>query len=101
MTVTHFLIILTICSSATSLLTEAVKRLYDKEKFEYSTNILVLVIAVATGIFACLLYYTYNKIPMDAINITYMLFMGIANWVGATVGYDKVMQTIKQIGDVE
>lgn len=101
MNVTEFLLILTICSSITSLVTEAVKKAFDKEKFDYSTNMVVLVIAMIVGCISCLIFYHNKGIALDAINIVYMVFMGLANWIGATVGYDKVLQTIEQIGDVK
>ena len=36
-------------------------------------------------------------VPFSATNIICMVLMGVATAVGAMVGYDKVIQTIKQI----
>lgn len=99
MNVTQFLVILTICASVTSLITEAVKKVFDKEKYQYSTNVIVLIVAMFVGVTSCLVFYNTNGIKLDVMNFLYMLFMGIANWIGATIGYDKVLQTIKQIGE--
>lgn len=99
MNVTQFLVILTICASVTSLITEAVKNVFDKEKYQYSTNVIVLIVAMFVGVTSCLVFYNANGIKLDVMNFLYMLFMGIANWIGATIGYDKVLQTIKQIGE--
>lgn len=98
MTVTSFLIILTACAAATSLLTEGVKKLLDGMKAKYASNILVLIVAVIVGCGATALYYVNSEVPFTALNSVYLALMGVANWLGATLGYDKVRQTISQIG---
>lgn len=98
MTVTAFLIILTVCAAITSLLTEGIKKFLDEQKVTYASNILVLVIAVIVGCGATVLYYVNYQIPFNALNSVYLALMGVANWLGATLGYDKVRQTIMQIG---
>ena len=42
-------------------------------------------------------YYTGSGIPFTPLNIIYIPLMGIANWLGAMVGYDKVKQAIEQL----
>lgn len=101
MTVTVFLIILTACAAITSLLTEGIKKFLDEQKVTYASNILVLVIAVIVGCGATVLYYVNYQIPFNALNSVYLALMGLANWLGATLGYDKVRQTIAQIGAKE
>ena len=101
MTVTAFLIILTACAAITSLLTEGIKKFLDEQKVTYASNILVLVIAVIVGCGTTVLYYVNYQIPFNALNSVYLALMGLANWLGATIGYDKVRQTIAQIGAKE
>lgn len=101
MTVTVFLIILTVCAAITSLLTEGIKKFLDEQNVTYASNVLVLIIAVIIGCGATALYYVNYQIPLTALNAVYLALMGIANWLGATLGYDKVRQTIAQIGAVE
>lgn len=101
MTVTAFLFILTACAAITSLLTEGIKKFLDEQKVTYASNILVLVIAVIVGCGATVLYYVNYQIPFNALNSVYLALMGVANWLGATLGYDKVRQTIAQIGAKE
>lgn len=101
MTVTAFLIILTACAAITSLLTEGTKKFLDEQKVTYASNILVLVIAVIVGCGTTVLYYVNYQIPFNALNSVYLALMGVANWLGATLGYDKVRQTIAQIGAKE
>lgn len=98
MTVTAFLIILTACAAATSLLTEGAKKFLDGIGVRYASNILVLIVALVVGCGATAIYYVNFQVPFTALNIVYLALMGVANWLGATLGYDKVRQTIIQIG---
>lgn len=101
MTVTIFLIILAACAVVTSLLTEGIKKFLNEQKVTYASNVLVLVVAVIVGCGTTALYYVNYQISLTALNVVYLALMGIANWLGATLGYDKVRQTITQIGAVE
>lgn len=97
MTVTAFLIILTACAAATSLFTEGAKKFLDEVKINYASNVVALVIAMLVGCGVTAIYYISCDIPGTFLNLVYLLLMGIANWIGATLGYDKVRQTIAQI----
>lgn len=101
MTVTAFLIILAACAAITSLFTEGIKKFLDEQRVTYASNVLVLIIAVIVGCGATALYYVNYQIPFNALNSVYLALMGVANWLGATIGYDKVRQTIAQIGAKE
>lgn len=98
MTVTTFLILLTICAAITSLITEGVKKLLDDAKIGYASNILVLIVALIVGCGATALYYVNYQVPFNALNSVYLALMGVANWLGVMLGYDKVKQAIEQIG---
>lgn len=97
MTVEIFLALLVCFSTATSLLTEAVKKITG-EKIPY--NMIVLVIAIIVGCVGTGVFYVLKGIPITSIEIIYLLLMGVANWIGAMVGYDKVKQLICQIGSI-
>lgn len=94
MTVEIFLTLLVFFSTATSLTTEAFKKLLG-EKVAY--NALVLVIALVVGCVGTAIYYVSKGIPWTLINVNYLILMGIANWIGAMVGYDKIKQLIEQL----
>ncbi|MDE7184311.1 MAG: hypothetical protein K2O40_07535 [Lachnospiraceae bacterium] len=98
MTTTAFLIILTACAAVTSLLTEGLKKLLDGMGVRYASNILVLIVALIVGCGTTALYYVNDQVPFTALNSVYLALMGVANWLGATLGYDKVRQTMEQIG---
>lgn len=98
MTVTMFLIILTVCATVTSLLTEGIKIFLNEMHVKYASNTLVLFVALIVGCGATALYYVNYQVPFNALNSVYLALMGIANWIGAMIGYDKVKQAVLQIG---
>ena len=93
MTVELFMTLLTICAICSSLITEALK----KTNVFKSNNILALIVSVLTGAFAVVFTYIKLGISFSTLNIMYMVAFVVANFVSCTVGYDKVVQTIKQI----
>ena len=96
MTVTTFITLLTAFSTITSLCTQGVKKILDEKKIAYASNVLVAIIACIVGIGGTAVYYVLNSVQFDIANTTCMILMGLATSLGATVGYDKVVQTIKQ-----
>lgn len=97
MTFETFLILLTILSVVTSLFTEGVKHILDSFKVEYASNIVVLFVSVIVGGVGTVLFYLFNDYAWTTLNIICIFLMVAANWLGAMVGYDKIMQAIKQI----
>lgn len=98
MTVAAFLVLLAVCAAATSLLTEGLKKFFDGMEVKYVSNIIVLFVAMIVGCGATAIYYVNYQVPFTALNSVYLALMGVANWLGATLGYDKVRQTVAQIG---
>ena len=98
MTVETFLSLLTILAVITGLLTEGVKKMLDEAEVKYASNIVVLVVSVIVGGFGTILFYSYTGTAWTSLNITNIFLMIIANWLVAMIGYDKVVQAIKQIG---
>jgi len=96
MTVEIFMTLLTICSVLSSLLTEAVKKTIGNTG-SLPWNIVVLLTSMIVGVSATGIYYSVANIQVTYIYVIYMFLMGIANWVCAMVGYDKVKQAITQI----
>ena len=97
MTITVFLLLLTIFSVCTSLLTEAIKNFYNEQGKDYASNIIVLAAAGLVGGLGTVVYYIAAGIAWTSMNIICIPLMIIANWVGSMVGYDKVKQAIEQL----
>lgn len=97
MNVEAFLMLLTLLSTVTSLFTEALKKALDAGGEKYSSNVLVLISAIICGGGGTAAYYVFIGADFTVANVACAIGMIAANWIGATVGYDKVMQLISQI----
>ena len=101
MTLTLFMILFAIFAVIVSLITEAVKSLFDKLEVDYSSNVVVLIVAIMVGAGGTAIVYIFMGIPFILTNILCMPLMALAVWVGAMVGYDKVLQMIEQIKTIK
>ena len=97
MTIELFLSLLTILSIVTGFFTEGIKKFLDSFKIEYATNLVVLLVSVIVSGIGTTIFYLWNDIEWTTLNIICIFLMMCANWLGAMLGYDKVMQTIAQI----
>ena len=98
MSVSLFVTLLTMFSLVTSLSTQFIKKILDDMGKTYSSNVLVAIIGCIVGICGTGVYYILCSVEFNLINITCMILMGLASSMGASLGYDKVLQTIKQLG---
>lgn len=96
MTLVLFLALLTIFSVAVSLITEAVKKYLDEGGKKYSSNLVVLIVSCIVGACGTAIVYLFLAIPFTVANIVCIVLMAVAVWVGAMIGYDKVLQMIEQ-----
>lgn len=88
-----FLVMFGACSLITGLVTEAEKKLVK----DFSANILALITGAVVALAVTVVTFIFKDIPYNTINVTYMVTLVFASGLGAMLGYDKVMQTIKQI----
>lgn len=101
MNVTMFLSLIVFFSGVCTLLTEAVKTFFKNAERGYSANLIALINAVIVGIGGTSAAYVILSIPFNATNIIAIVVMTIAIWIGSMVGYDKVIQFIKQLSDLK
>ena len=94
MTIELFITLFGIGSVISSLLTETLKQTFTK----ISSNVIALIDAVFVGGVGTFVYYILTGAEITPINALYAVLMALCVWVGSMVGYDKVMQTLKQIG---
>lgn len=97
MTVTLFIGLVAAFSLITSLCTQACKKILDDLKISYSSNIVVCIIAAIVGIIGTCAYYILFSVEFNTVNIVCIFLMSLTTAIGSMVGYDKVIQTIKQI----
>lgn len=100
MSITLFITILTIGGMVTTLLTEAIKKMYANMKKDYSANIIALVNAVVVGCGGTAVVYMLMNIPWTVNNIICMVLMTVAVWIASMLGFDKVLQTVNQIANM-
>lgn len=98
MTITLFMALLVVLAIVTSLVTEAVKKFLDAFTYvEYASNMVVLIVAMVVGTLGTATAYILLGISFTFANVICIGLMAVAVWIGAMVGYDKVIQLIEQI----
>lgn len=88
-------------SVLTSLTTEAVKKILDGEEKKYSSNIIASVLSVVYAVGISIGWMIMTSTAFTAQIGVYMVALVILSFLCATLGYDKVMQTISQIKRIE
>lgn len=91
-----FLLGLLVLSTLTGLTTEAVKKILTEHNISYHANTLAGVIAMILSGGIGVGYVIFNNIAFTAQTITYLVVMVFVSWLCSMVGYDKVIQAIKQ-----
>lgn len=90
--------ILALISILTTLTTECIKTLFKRAKVDYVSNIIAVVVAIILSGVICVIYpYIMNGTPIDAQLIFKAVIMAFFAVLTATLGYDKVMQALKQL----
>ena len=97
MSITLFITMFTVGAAAAALLTEAVKKFYANAGKECSPNVIALVDAVVIGAGGTAVVYMLMDIPWTVNNIICLGLMAVCVWIGSMIGYDKVVQLLKQI----
>lgn len=97
MTVENFLILLTVLSIITGLFTEGIKKFLDSLNKKYASNIVVLFVTILVVGGGTIVFYLWNDYAWTTLNIVCIFLMIAANWLGAMLGYDKIIQTIVQL----
>ena len=97
MTVSVFVTIFIAEATLAGLLTEAIKQWYKNAGKDYPPNVIALVNAVVLGALVTSGYYIMRGIPFSVNNIICLLCLIVLNWFGCMLGYDKILQLVKQL----
>ena len=92
---------LLIVSVVTNLTVEGIKKLLDGTTIKYSSNVLAAVSSVIIACAVCVIYIIMNDIVFSlkvGVEIAILMYLG---FLTSTVGYDKVVQMIKQIQNIK
>lgn len=87
-------------SVLTSLTVQAVKKLLDEKGKKYSSNVLAVIIAVILTVVCAIGYIIYTGIAVTPQIVIAIIALTYFSFLGSTVGYDKVIQLIKQLGEM-
>ena len=91
---------LTAISVLTTLTVQAIKKLLDERKITYSSNALAAMVAIGMSLVCSLAYCLYNTIFINVQIVISIITLMFLSFLGSTVGYDKITQLIKQMGDM-
>ena len=80
----------------TALVTEALKKMLGDKK--YSANLLAAAVSVIVAGLICAGYIILTETSLNAKVWVYIVTLVVLSWLCAMVGFDKVKQTILQIG---
>lgn len=95
-TIDTFLLGLLVTSTMTSLVTEALKKLLIEHGVCFKSNTLAGVVSLILSTAIGSAYAVAISLEITAAVIVCMIALVIMSWLCAMVGYDKVIQTIKQ-----
>lgn len=97
MDITLFISILSAAAVITSLLTEAIKKMYSNMNRSCSPNVIALVNAIVIGCGGTAVVYMLMGIEWTVNNVICMVLMAFAVWLSSMLGFDKVIQMINQM----
>lgn len=93
--------VLFVVSIVTNLTVEGIKKILNSTTIKYSSNALAAVVSVILACAVCCIYLVMNDISFSMkIGIEVVILMYLSFLV-STVGYDKVIQMIKQIQGIK
>ena len=91
-----FLLGLLVVSTLTGLVTEAVKNILSEYNKTYRSNTLTGIIAAILSIAVSVVYTLLTNIGFTTETIVYIVTLIFMSWLGAMVGYDKIVQAFDQ-----
>ena len=89
---------LALISVLTSLTVEAIKKILNEKKVEYSSNLLAVIVSTILTVALCVGYTLYFGEPFTIQKVIIMIALTFLSFLSATVGYDKVKMLIEQMG---
>ena len=91
---------LALISVLTSLTVEAIKKMLNEKKVEYSSNLLAVIVSTILTVALCVGYTLYFGEPFTIQKVIIMIALTFLSFLSATVSFDKVKQALRQIGKI-
>ena len=96
-----FLMGLLVTSIFTGLVTEGVKKILTEHNISYRPNTLAGIVAVILSLGVSVGYVIVSGITFTPTLVVYVIALIALSWLCSMVGYDKVVQTLGQIGIIK
>lgn len=101
MTISFMTSALLAVSLLTNLTVEGIKKLLDESNVKYSSNVLAAIFSTILSGAVCAVYLIMNDVAFSVkigVEIIVIMYLG---FLISTVGYDKVVQMLKQLKDAK
>ena len=101
MTISFMTSALLAVSLLTNLTVEGIKKLLDESNTKYSSNVLAAIFSTILSGAVCAIYLIMNDVAFSVkigVEIAVIMYLG---FLISTVGYDKVVQMLKQLKDTK
>ena len=96
-----FLIGLTVVSTLTSLVTEAIKKMLNGRNGNFSSTALAGIVAAILSVAIGVGYIILANVGFTAATIVCVIAFAFASWLCSTIGYDTVIKTITQFKNIK
>lgn len=91
------MILLSLTAALTSLLTEGIKKAFNIDGKRISLNLLAAIVSIVTALIVSFGYIILFNIAFTPKAVVYILALCLLSFCSATVTYDKVKETFKQL----
>lgn len=101
MTISFMTSALLAVSLLTNLTVEGIKKLLDESNVKYSSNVLAAIFSTILSGAVCAIYLIMNDVAFSVkigVEIVVIMYLG---FLISTIGYDKVVQMLKQLKDAK
>lgn len=101
MTISFMTSALLAVSLLTNLTVEGIKKLLNESNAKYSSNVLAAIFSTILSGAVCAIYLIMNDVVFSVkigVEIAVIMYLG---FLISTVGYDKVVQMLKQLKDTK
>ena len=89
------LFMLVVSSTVTSLVTEAIKKMFSEKHF--APNMIAAVVSIIVGAVVACAWVLLSGAIMEPKTILYGVALIVLSWLVSMLGYDKVMQALSQL----
>ena len=91
------LILLSITTTLTALVVEALKHMLNLSSKNVSYNIVAAVTSVVCALLVSFSYIILADIVVSPKTVVYIIALSLASWISSMVSFDKVKEAIKQL----